>query len=59
VKVLWNAKSGDSTRELKENMREVYPYLFPNKLISMTKYFLVWENKDLKNSLRIEVVHLK
>ena len=33
VKVLWDARVGDSTWELKENIRENYPHLFPGKPI--------------------------
>ena len=33
VKVVWDDKSGDSTWELEEIIRETYPYLFSGKSI--------------------------
>ncbi|BAT77628.1 hypothetical protein VIGAN_02021600, partial [Vigna angularis var. angularis] len=31
VKVVWDAKTGDSTWEVAEAMKELYPQLFPGK----------------------------
>ena len=45
VKVVWDDKSGDSTWELKETIRETYPYLFSGKSIfGDENFFLVGEN---------------
>ena len=33
VKVLWDVRSGDSTWELEETIRESYPHLFTGKSI--------------------------
>jgi len=59
VKVVWDDKSGDSTWELEEIIRETYPYLFSGKSISGDDFFCWGECKYLENNLRVAVVHFK
>jgi len=50
VKVLWDARVGDSTWELEENIRENYPHLFPGKPIFEDENFSCWgECNNLEN----------
>jgi len=42
VKVLWDARSGDSTWELEETIRESYPHLFAGKSIFEDENFCCW-----------------
>jgi len=60
VKVVWDDRSGDSTWELEEIIRETYPCLFSGKSIFGDNFFFCWgECKDLENNLRVAVVHFK
>jgi len=44
VKVLWNARSADSTWELEEIVRESHPHLFASKSIFDDENFVVRDN---------------
>jgi len=60
VKVGWDDKSINTTREIEVTIRETYPYLFSVKSIFEDKNFSCWkECKDLKNSFGANVVHSK
>jgi len=39
VKVVWNRRTGDSTWELEEDIRQSYPHLFSGKSIFEVKIF--------------------
>jgi len=41
VKVVWDDRSGDSTWELEETIRETYPYLFSGKSIFVDEIFFL------------------
>ena len=43
IKVLWDAKFGNSTYKMEETMRETYPYLFLGKSIFGDENFSCWE----------------